>query len=172
MFVDQVKVHLKAGKGGDGLVSFKHEKYIANGGPFGGDGGNGGSIIFEADPGRTTLLDLRYNRHINAQPGEKGKNKRMHGGNAQDRIVKVPLGTIVKNAETGQVIADLTEPHQRQVVAAGGHGGRGNARFKSPRNVAPRYAEPGREGEEFDAIVELRTLADVGLVGYLSLIHI
>ncbi len=168
MFVDQVKVHLKAGKGGDGLVSFKHEKYIANGGPFGGDGGNGGSIIFEADPGRTTLLDLRYNRHINAQPGEKGKNKRMHGGNAQDRIVKVPLGTIVKNAETGQVIADLTEPHQRQVVAAGGHGGRGNARFKSPRNVAPRYAEPGREGEEFDAIVELRTLADVGLVGYPS----
>lgn len=168
MFVDQVKVHLKAGNGGDGLVSFKHEKYIANGGPFGGDGGDGGSVIFEADPGMVTLLDLRYNRIIKAQPGEKGKNKRMHGANAADRIVKVPLGTMVKKADTGQIIADLTEAGQQQVVAKGGRGGRGNARFKSSRNVAPRYAEPGKEGEEFDAVVELRTLADVGLVGYPS----
>lgn len=168
MFVDQVKVHLKAGNGGDGLVSFKHEKYVANGGPFGGDGGDGGSVIFEADPGMVTLLDLRYNRIIKAQPGEKGKNKRMHGANAADRVVKVPLGTMIKKADTGQIIADLTEPGQQQVVAKGGRGGRGNARFKSSRNVAPRYAEPGKEGEEFDAIVELRTLADVGLVGYPS----
>lgn len=168
MFVDQVKVHLKAGKGGDGLVSFKHEKYIANGGPFGGDGGNGGSVIFEADPGMITLLDLRFNRIIRAQEGEKGKNKRMHGANACDRIIKVPLGTIVKRADTGQILADLTEAGQQQVVAKGGHGGRGNSRFKSARNVAPRYAEPGKEGEEFDVIVELRTLADVGLVGYPS----
>lgn len=168
MFVDQVKVHVKAGKGGDGLVSFKHEKYIANGGPFGGDGGNGGSVIFEADPGMVTLLDLRFNRIIRAQEGEKGKNKRMHGANACDRIVKVPLGTIVKRADTGQILADLTEAHQQQVVAKGGQGGRGNSRFKSSRNVAPRYAEPGKEGEEFDVIVELRTLADVGLVGYPS----
>lgn len=168
MFVDQVKVHLKAGKGGDGLVSFKHEKYIANGGPFGGDGGNGGSVIFEADPGMITLLDLRFNRIIRAPEGEKGKNKRMHGANACDRIIKVPLGTIVKRADTGQILADLTEAGQQQVVAKGGHGGRGNSRFKSARNVAPRYAEPGKEGEEFDVIVELRTLADVGLVGYPS----
>ncbi len=168
MFVDQVKVHVQAGKGGDGLVSFKHEKYVANGGPFGGDGGNGGSVVFEADPGMVTLLDLRYNRIIRAQPGEKGKNKRMHGANSGDRIVKVPLGTIVKRADTGQILADLTEPHQQQVVAQGGRGGRGNARFKSSRNVAPRYAEPGKEGEEYDVIVELRTLADVGLVGYPS----
>jgi GTP-binding protein len=168
MFVDQVKVHLKAGKGGDGLVSFKHEKYIANGGPFGGDGGDGGSVIFEADPGMVTLLDLRFNRIIRAQEGEKGKNKRMHGANAANRIIKVPLGTMVKKADTGQIIADLTEPGQQQIVAKGGKGGRGNARFKSSRNVAPRYAEPGKEGEEFDAVVELRTLADVGLVGYPS----
>lgn len=168
MFVDQVKIHLKAGRGGDGLVSFKHEKYIANGGPFGGDGGDGGDIVFMADPGMTTLLDLRYNRIIRADPGEKGKNKRMHGANAEDRIVKVPLGTMVKRADTGQILADLTEPYQKQIVAKGGKGGRGNARFKSPRNVAPRYAESGKDGDEFDAQVELRVLADVGLVGYPS----
>ena len=168
MFVDQVKVHVKAGKGGDGLVSFKHEKYVANGGPFGGDGGNGGSVIFQADPGMVTLLDLRFNRIIRAQEGEKGKNKNMHGANAADRVVKVPLGTIVKRADTGQILADLTEPNQKQVVVQGGKGGRGNSRFKSARNVAPRYSEPGKEGEEFDVIVELRTLADVGLVGYPS----
>ncbi|UNT95772.1 GTPase ObgE [Allobaculum mucilyticum] len=168
MFVDQVKVHVKAGKGGDGLVSFKHEKYVANGGPFGGDGGNGGSVIFQADPGMVTLLDLRFNRIIRAQEGEKGKNKNMHGANAADRVVKVPLGTIVKRADTGQILADLTGPNQKQVVAQGGKGGRGNSRFKSARNVAPRYSEPGKEGEEFDVIVELRTLADVGLVGYPS----
>lgn len=168
MFVDQAKVHVKAGKGGDGLISFRHEKYVANGGPFGGDGGDGGSVIFEADPGMTTLLDLRYHRKLVAGDGEKGKNKRMHGANAEDRIVKVPLGTIVKKADTGQIIADLTEPHQQQVVAKGGRGGRGNARFKSARNTAPRYAEDGYPGEEFDALVELRTLADVGLVGFPS----
>lgn len=168
MFIDKAKVHLRAGKGGDGLVSFKHEKYVANGGPFGGDGGDGGDIIFEADPGMTTLLDLRYHRNIHAEPGEKGKNKRMHGANAKDRIIRVPLGTVVKREDTGQMIADLTEPGQQQVIAKGGRGGRGNARFKSSRNVAPRFAEPGEPGEEFDAIVELRTLADVGLVGFPS----
>lgn len=168
MFVDQVKVHLKAGKGGDGIVSFRHEKYVAYGGPFGGDGGNGGSVIFEADPGRTTLLDLRYNRKIVADPGEKGKNKRMHGASAEDRIVKVPLGTIVKRADTGQILADLTKPGQRQVVAKGGRGGRGNCHFKSSRNTAPKYAEDGTPGEEFDAIIELKVLADVGLVGFPS----
>lgn len=125
-------------------------------------------MIFQADPGMVTLLDLRFNRIIRAQPGEKGKNKNMHGANASDRVVKVPLGTMIKRADTGQIIADLTEPGQQQIVARGGKGGRGNSRFKSSRDVAPRYAEPGKEGEEFDAIVELRTLADVGLVGYPS----
>lgn len=168
MFVDQVKVHVKAGRGGDGIVSFRHEKYVAFGGPFGGDGGNGGDVIFEADPGMTTLLDLRYHRKILATPGEKGKNKKMHGANGEDKIVKVPLGTIVKRCDTGQIVADLTKAGQRQVVAAGGRGGRGNFHFKSSRNTAPKYAEDGKAGDEFDAIVELRVLADVGLVGFPS----
>lgn len=168
MFVDQVKIHVQAGKGGDGIVSFRHEKYVAYGGPFGGDGGNGGSVIFQADPGMTTLLDLRYHRKIKATPGEKGKNKKMHGANGEDKIVKVPLGTIVKREDTGQIIADLTEPHQQQVIAKGGKGGRGNYHFKSSRNTAPKYAELGTLGEEFDCIVELRVLADVGLVGFPS----
>lgn len=168
MFVDQVKVYIKAGNGGDGLVSFRHEKYVAYGGPFGGDGGKGGDVIFEADPGMTTLLDLRYHRKIMAQNGEKGKNKRMHGANGENKIVKVPLGTIVKREDTGQIIADLTEPYQQQVVAEGGRGGRGNFHFKSSRNTAPRYAEDGQPGQDYTAIVELRVLADVGLVGFPS----
>ena len=168
MFVDQVKVHIKAGKGGDGLVSFRHEKYVAYGGPFGGDGGNGGDVIFEADPGMTTLLDLRYHRKIIATPGEKGKNKKMHGANGEHKVVKVPLGTIVKRSDNNQVLADLTKPHQRQVVAHGGRGGRGNWHFRSSHNTAPKYAEQGILGEEFDCIVELRVLADVGLVGFPS----
>lgn len=168
MFVDKIKIHVQAGKGGDGIVSFRHEKYVANGGPFGGDGGKGGDVIFEADPGMTTLLDLRYHRKIKATPGEKGKTKRMHGANGEDYIVKVPLGTLVKREDTGNIIADLTEPYQQQVVAAGGRGGRGNFHFKSSRNTAPKYAEDGKAGEEFDCIVELRVLADVGLVGFPS----
>ena len=168
MVVDQVKGLIKAGNGGDGIVSFRHEKYVAYGGPFGGDGGKGGDVIFEADPGMTTLLDLRYHRRLIAQNGEKGKNKRMHGANGDNKIVKVPLGTIVKRADDGMIVADLTEPWQQQVVAKGGRGGRGNCHFKSARNTAPKYAESGKEGEEYDAVVELRTLADVGLVGFPS----
>ena len=161
MFVDQVKVHIKAGKGGDGLVSFRHEKYVAYGGPFGGDGANGGDVIFEADPGMTTLLDLRYHRKIIATPGEKGKNKKMHGANGEHKVVKVPLGTIVKRSDNNQVLADLTKPHQRQVVAHGGRGGRGNWHFRSSHNTAPKDAEQGVLGEEFDCVVELRVLAYV-----------
>ncbi len=168
MFVDQVKVHVKAGNGGNGVVSFRHEKYVAYGGPFGGDGGKGGDVIFEADPGMTTLLDLRYHRKVHATPGENGKTKKMHGANGDDRIVRVPLGTIVKKSDTGQILADLTKPGQQQVVAKGGRGGRGNFHFKSSRNTAPKYAEDGRPGEEFDCVVELRVLADVGLVGFPS----
>ncbi len=168
MFVDKVKVHLKAGKGGNGVVSFRHEKYVAYGGPFGGDGGRGGDVIFEADPGMTTLLDLRFHRKILATPGENGKTKKMHGRDGQDKIVKVPLGTIVKLEETGQIIADLTQPHQQQIVAKGGRGGRGNWHFRSASNTAPKYAEDGFVGQEYDVIVELRVLADVGLVGFPS----
>ena len=168
MFVDQVKVNVKAGNGGNGIVSFRHEKYVAYGGPFGGDGGKGGDVIFEADPNMITLMDLRYHRKIKATPGENGKTKKMHGANGQDTIVKVPLGTIVKHADTGQIVADLTQPHQQQIVAHGGRGGRGNYHFKSSRNTAPKYAEDGKPGEEFDCIVELRVLADVGLVGFPS----
>ena len=168
MFVDQVKVFIKAGNGGDGIVSFRHETYVAYGGPFGGDGGRGGDVIFEADPGMTTLLDLRYHRKLIAQNGEKGKNKRMHGANGESRVVKVPLGTLVKRLDNGAIVADLTEPFQQQVVAKGGRGGRGNCHFKSARNTAPKYAESGREGEEYEAIVELKVLADVGLVGFPS----
>ncbi|MBP3853487.1 MAG: GTPase ObgE [Erysipelotrichaceae bacterium] len=167
-FVDQVKVHIQAGKGGNGVVSFRHEKYVAYGGPFGGDGGKGGDVIFEADPGMTTLLDLRYHRKIKAKPGENGKTKKMHGANGDDTIIKVPLGTLVKRLDNGQILADLTQPHQQQVVAMGGKGGRGNFHFKSSRNTAPKFAEDGKPGEEFDCIVELRVLADVGLVGYPS----
>ena len=112
MFVDQVKVHVQAGHGGNGIVSFRHEKYVAYGGPFGGDGGKGGDVIFEADPGMVTLMDLRYHRKIKATPGENGKTKKMHGANGNDKIVKVPLGTIVKREDNGQIVADLTKAGQ------------------------------------------------------------
>ncbi len=167
-FVDQVKVHIQAGNGGNGVVSFRHEKYVAYGGPFGGDGGKGGDVIFEADPGMTTLLDLRFHRKIKAKPGENGKTKKMHGANGDDKIVKVPLGTLVKREDTGQILADLTQPGQQQIVAYGGKGGRGNFHFKSSRNTAPKFAEDGKPGDQYDCIVELRVLADVGLVGYPS----
>lgn len=168
MFVDQVEVHVVAGHGGNGIVSFRHEKYVAYGGPFGGDGGKGGDVIFQAEPGMTTLMDLRYHRKIKAAPGENGKTKKMHGANGKDRIVKVPLGTLVKRKDNGQIIADLTEVNQMQVIAYGGRGGRGNYHFRSSRNTAPKYAENGRPGDEFDVVVELRVLADVGLVGFPS----
>ena len=158
MFVDRVKVHVKAGKGGDGIVAFRREKYVAYGGPYGGDGGNGGNVIFRVDTGRTTLLDLRYNRRMEAKPGANG----------EDYIVKVPLGTVVKNLKTGRILADLTHAGQEAIIAKGGKGGRGNYHFKSSRNTAPQYSELGEPGEEFDVQVELKVLADVGLVGFPS----
>ncbi len=168
MFVDRVKVHVKAGKGGDGIVAFRREKYVAYGGPYGGDGGNGGNVIFRVDTGRTTLLDLRYNRRMEAKPGGNGKTKKMHGANGEDYVIKVPLGTIVKNLKTGRIIADLTHADQEAIIARGGKGGRGNYHFKSSRNTAPQYSELGEPGEEFDVEVELKVLADVGLVGFPS----
>ncbi|NLD32724.1 MAG: GTPase ObgE, partial [Trichococcus flocculiformis] len=168
MFLDHAKVHVKAGKGGDGMVAFRREKYVPDGGPAGGDGGRGGSIIFEVDPGLRTLLDFRYNRNFRGKPGENGMSKSMFGRGAKDTIVRVPPGTIVRNAETKELIADLTEPGQQAVVARGGRGGRGNNRFATARNPAPEIAENGEPGQELELELELKVIADVGLVGFPS----
>lgn len=168
MFLDHAKVNVKAGKGGDGMVAFIREKYVPFGGPGGGDGGKGGSIIFEVDEGLRTLLDFRYNRHFRATPGENGMSKSKYGKSADDMIVKVPPGTIIKNAETKEFLGDLTEPKQQLVVAKGGRGGRGNIKFATPRNPAPEMAENGEPGEELVLELELKIIADVGLVGFPS----
>ena len=168
MFIDRVKVHVKAGKGGDGIVAFRREKYVAYGGPSGGDGGAGGDVVFMVDEGKTTLLDLRYNRKMAAEPGGNGKTKKMHGADGADCIIKVPQGTLVKDEKTGRILADLTRKGQKEIIAKGGKGGRGNFHFKSSKNTAPQYSELGAPGEERDIMVELKVLADVGLVGFPS----
>lgn len=168
MFVDHVKVYVKGGDGGDGMVAFRREKYVPYGGPAGGDGGNGGNVVFEVDEGLRTLMDFRYNRHFKAARGENGKSKGMHGKSAEDLVVKVPPGTVVINEETGNVIADLVEHGQRAIIAKGGRGGRGNMRFATPSNPAPEIAEKGEPGQELRVILELKLLADVGLVGFPS----
>ncbi|MGP4074536.1 GTPase ObgE [Halobacillus sp. K22] len=168
MFVDQVKVFVKAGDGGNGLVAYRREKYVPKGGPAGGDGGNGGNVIFEVDEGLNTLMDFRYQHHFKAARGENGMNQKQHGKNADPLVISVPPGTTVKDADTDKVIADLTEHKQRAVIAKGGRGGRGNARFATARNPAPEIAENGEPGEELDVVVELKLLADVGLVGFPS----
>lgn len=168
MFVDKVKVYVKGGDGGNGMVAFRREKYVPAGGPAGGDGGRGASVVFEVDEGLRTLMDFRYQRHFKASRGEHGRPKGMHGKNAEDMVVKVPPGTTVVDAESGQVVADLTEHGQRAVIAKGGRGGRGNIRFATPANPAPEIAENGEPGQERDVILELKVLADVGLVGFPS----
>jgi len=166
MFIDIAKIHLKAGKGGDGAVAFRREKYEPSGGPYGGDGGDGGNIILQGDEGIRTLMDFRYKRHYKAENGENGKTKKQYGRKGQDLILKVPVGTLVKDAETGKVIVDIKEHNQRFIIARGGRGGRGNAKFATPTRRAPRFAEPGEKGEERTIILELKLLADVGLVGF------
>ena len=141
MFVDHVKVYVKGGDGGDGMVGFRREKYVPMGGPAGGDGGNGGDVIFVVDEGLRTLMDFRYKRNFKATRGEHGGSKNMHGANADDLFVKVPPGTVVMNEETGQVIADLVEQGQKAVIARGGRGGRGNSRFATAANPAPELSE-------------------------------
>lgn len=168
MFVDQVKIFVKAGDGGNGMVAFRREKYVPDGGPAGGDGGNGADVIFEVDEGLRTLMDFRYKKHFNAPRGENGGPKNRHGKNADPLIVRVPPGTIVIDEDTKAIIADLTTHKQRAVIAKGGRGGRGNTRFKTPANPAPYHAENGEPGEEINLILELKLLADVGLVGYPS----
>jgi len=168
MFVDQVKIYVKGGDGGNGIVAFRREKYVPKGGPAGGDGGKGGDVVFVVDEGLRTLMDFRYQRHFKAPRGENGMSKNMHGKNAEDLVVKVPPGTVVIDDDTKEVIADLTEHGQRVVVARGGRGGRGNARFATAKNPAPEIAEKGEPGEERYLVLELKLLADVGLVGFPS----
>lgn len=168
MFVDKAKVYVKGGDGGDGLVAFRREKYVPEGGPAGGDGGKGGDVIFRVDEGLRTLMDFRYQRHFKADKGVKGRNKSQHGANAEDMIVRIPPGTILLDDDTGEVIADMTRHGQQVVVARGGRGGRGNTRFATAKNTAPEIAENGEEGQERYVVLELKVMADVGLVGFPS----
>jgi len=166
MFYDYAKIHVKAGDGGNGIVAFRREKYVPYGGPAGGDGGKGGSIILVAEEGLRTLVDFRYNTHYKARRGEHGQGKTQHGKSEEDKILKVPIGTVVKEAETHRILADLTRHGQKVVVAQGGKGGRGNARFVSSTHRVPTLAENGDPGEERWIELELKLLADVGLVGF------
>lgn len=166
MLVDEVTISVKAGDGGRGCVSFRREKYVPRGGPDGGDGGDGGSVILESDPDIHTLLDLTYHRRNLAKRGEHGQGKKMHGRRGKDLVLRVPAGTEVRDAETGELLADLVKKGQRFTAARGGKGGRGNARFATPTDRAPRFAEPGLPGEERRLLLQLKILADVGMVGF------
>ena len=165
MFVDEVFIKVEAGNGGDGCTAFRREKYVAMGGPFGGNGGHGADIIFKVDEGLHTLLDLRYQKIIKGENGENGRGKNQHGKGASPLIVKVPLGTVVTDLDTGFVLADLSHKDQEEIIAKGGRGGRGNTAFKTQTNTAPDYSEKGEEGERKNLKVEVKMLADVGLVG-------
>ncbi len=164
-FVDEVKIHVKSGDGGRGCLSFRREKFIPMGGPDGGDGGNGGDVFFEVDEGLGTLLDFRYKVHYKAERGEHGRGKKMHGKAGESLTIRVPPGTLVYDDETGELLADLTAPGEKVLLLKGGMGGRGNARFATSTNRAPRHFQPGTPGEERWLRLELKLLADVGLVG-------
>ncbi|PPE04369.1 GTPase ObgE [Entomoplasma ellychniae] len=164
-FIDTAKFKIRAGDGGNGAVSFRHELYVANGGPNGGDGGNGGSVLFLADGGKHSLLDLKLQKMIVAKDGEKGDIKNMHGAQGKDTIIRVPIGTLLINEKTGEILADLDEEKKQVLVAKGGKGGKGNARFANSRNKAPTIFEAGEPGEHFYVKAELKVLADVGFVG-------
>ncbi len=166
MFVDEVEIHVRAGDGGRGCVSFRREKFVPRGGPNGGDGGRGGSVILEADEGLGTLLDFRYRRHYAAPRGGHGEGSDRHGANGGDLVLRVPVGTTVRERDTGLLLGDLTADGERLDIAKGGRGGRGNARFATSTHRAPRHAEPGEPGEERGLRLELRLLADVGVVGF------
>ncbi len=166
MFVDKAKITVKAGDGGNGCCSFRREKFVPRGGPDGGDGGGGGNVIMRSTTGQQSLVDLAYQTSYAAGDGPNGKGKDLHGRKGADVVIRVPVGTVVINAETGETVADLDAPDQEVIVAKGGRGGRGNARFASSTNRAPRHREDGSPGEQFTLILELKTMADVGLVGY------
>lgn len=166
MFVDKAQITVKGGNGGNGCCSFRREKFVPKGGPDGGDGGAGGNVILETATGEQSLVDLVYNRHFVAPNGPGGKGKDMHGRKANDIIIKIPVGTVIKDADTGDVIVDMDQLKMSFVIAKGGRGGRGNARFLSNRNKAPRRADSGEEGELREIELELKTIADIGLVGF------
>lgn len=166
MFIDYAEIEVTAGKGGDGAVTFRREKYVPKGGPSGGNGGKGGSIILKTDPNLFTLLDFRYKKKYKAQNGEPGGNSRKDGKSGRDVVIKIPVGTIVKNAETGELIFDLNQSDQEVILVEGGKGGKGNSNFATPTNQAPRKAEHGKQGKSFKVILELKLIADVGLVGF------
>lgn len=166
MFADRAKIYVRSGKGGDGHVSFRREKYVPNGGPDGGDGGNGGSVIFEIDEGLNTLTDFRHIRKYCAEHGEEGGKKNCHGKNGQDIIIKVPEGTVIKEETTGKVIADMSGENRRVVILKGGHGGNGNQHYATSTMQAPKYAQPGQPARELNLILELKVIADVGLIGF------
>ena len=165
MFVDEVEIKVEAGDGGDGCTAFRREKYIEMGGPYGGNGGHGADIVFKVDEGLHTLLDLRYQKIIKGAKGENGRGKNQHGKGAEPLIVKVPQGTVVTDLDTGLIIADLSKKNQQEIIAKGGRGGRGNTAFKTQTNTAPDYSERGEEGERKTLKIEVKMLADVGLVG-------
>ncbi len=165
MFVDEVEIRVEAGNGGDGCTAFRREKYVSMGGPYGGNGGHGSDIIFKVDEGLHTLLDLRYQKLIKGKKGENGRGKNQHGKGAEPIVIKVPQGTVVTDLDTGLILADLSKKNQEEVIAKGGRGGRGNTAFKTQTNTAPDYSENGEEGEQKNLKVEVKMLADVGLVG-------
>ncbi len=166
MFADRAKIYIRSGKGGDGHVSFRREKYVPNGGPDGGDGGDGGSVIFEIDEGLNTLTDFRHIRKYCAQDGEQGGKRNCRGKNGMDIIVKVPEGTVVRELESGKIIADMSGENRRQIILSGGKGGNGNQHYATSTMQAPKYAQPGQPSKELDLFLELKVIADVGLVGF------
>ena len=166
MFADRAKIYVRSGKGGDGHVSFRREKYVPNGGPDGGDGGDGGSVIFEIDPGLNTLTDFRHIRKYAAGDGEEGKKRNCRGKNGDDIIIKVPEGTVLRDEESGKIVADLSGDNRRVVLLTGGKGGNGNQHYATARMQAPKYAKPGGSAKEINLLMELKVLADVGLVGF------
>lgn len=166
MFADSARIIIKSGKGGDGHVSFRREKYVPNGGPDGGDGGKGGDVIFQVDEGLNTLTDFRHRRKYAAENGEEGRKRNCHGKNGADIIVKVPAGTIIRDAETDKVIADMSGDNTRQIILKGGRGGKGNQNYATATMQAPKYAQPGQPGIELEVRLELKVIADVGLVGF------
>ena len=166
MFTDYAKITIKSGNGGDGAVTFRREKYVAAGGPDGGDGGRGGSIYFRVDPNANTLIDFRYTKKFKAQSGENGSGGHKYGKSGEDLYINVPIGTIIKDAETGKIVADLSKEGQEELVLKGGRGGKGNSHFATATRQVPRFAQAGEEGEEKEVILELKLLADVGLLGF------
>ncbi len=166
MFADRAKIYVRSGKGGDGHVSFRREKYVPNGGPDGGDGGHGGDVIFVVDEGLNTLVDFRHIRKYKAQDGETGKKKNCRGKDGEDIIIKVPAGTVIKEAESNKVIADMSGDKMRQVLLKGGRGGNGNQHYATSTMQAPKYAQPGQPARELELLLELKVIADVGLVGF------